>query len=98
FSDKNAGNSKTVTIDSLVLSGLDKDNYSITSGQTSTANISKKALSLSNIVASNKVYDGNTTASTSASLVGVVSGDNIDKTITSSFSDKNAGNSKTVTI
>ncbi|WP_071625044.1 beta strand repeat-containing protein, partial [Poseidonibacter lekithochrous] len=98
FSDKNAGNSKTVTINSLVLSGLDKDNYAISSGQTATANISKKALSLSNIVASKKVYDGNTTASTSGTLVGVVSGDNIDKNITSTFSDKNAGNSKTVTI
>ena len=34
-------------------------NYSISPGQTTTAHISKKSLTVSSINASNKIYDGN---------------------------------------
>ena len=54
-------------------------NYSISAGQTTTANITAKSLTVSGITASNKTYDGNTNATTdvtSASYSGLVSGDN----------------------
>ena len=39
-------------------------NYSISTGQTTTANVTAKALTVSGITASNKVYDSTTTATT----------------------------------
>src|SRR5204863_431034 len=68
------GTGKTVTVSGLSISGADASNYSLTQPST-TANITPKALTVTGITASNKVYDGNTTATlnvASAALVGVV--------------------------
>ena len=100
FSDKNIGTGKTVTLTSTY-SGADVSNYSVT-GQTSTsASISQKALTVSGITATDKVYDGATTATVStsgASYAGLVGGDNINVSASGSFGDKNAGTDKTVTL
>ena len=66
FNNKNVGTGKTVTVDSITLSdgsngGL-ASNYTISAGQTTTANVTGKALTVSGITASNKTYDGNTNA------------------------------------
>ena len=66
FNDKNVGTDKTVTVNSITLAdgtngGL-AANYSISPGQTTTANVTAKALTVSGITASNKTYDANTTA------------------------------------
>ena len=82
FSDKNVGTGKTVTVNSITLSngsngGL-ASNYSISSGQTTTANITAKAVTVSGITASNKTYDATTSATvdvSSASFSGIVSGE-----------------------
>ncbi len=66
--------------------------------QTTQANITKKALSLSSISASNKIYDGNKIAKVSARLEGLISGDDVSKSISSTFNDKNVGESKIITI
>ncbi|TCV92330.1 filamentous hemagglutinin family protein [Luteibacter rhizovicinus] len=50
------------------------------------------------IVAGNKVYDGNTSASTSGSLNGVLGGDDLSLATSGRFGDKNAGNGKTVNV
>ena len=68
FNNKNVGTGKTVTVNSITLAdgtngGL-AANYSISPGQTTTANVTAKALTVSGITASNKTYDGNTTAAT----------------------------------
>ncbi|MFZ5882703.1 MAG: beta strand repeat-containing protein, partial [Chloroflexota bacterium] len=103
FSDKNIGAGKTVTVSGLTLSGADAPNYSLTQ-PTTTADITAKTLTVSGITAANKVYDGNATATlntSSASLVGVVSGDSVTLNTASAagtFSDKNAGAGKTVTV
>ncbi len=76
-------------------------NYSISAGQTTTANITPKSLTVSGITASNKMYDGNTVATLSSSEVtysGIVSGDSFAGSFSGSFSDKNIGTGKTVTI
>ena len=76
-------------------------NYSISAGQTTTANITAKSLTVSGITASNKTYDGNGVATLDASSVaysGLVGGDTFNGTYTGAFSDKNVGTGKTVTI
>ena len=76
-------------------------NYSISAGQTTTANITAKSLTVSGITASNKTYDGNGVATLDASSVaysGLVRSDTFNGTYTGAFSDKNVGSGKTVTI
>ena len=84
------------------MGGDDLSNYTVTAQGTTTANISKKALTVSGITASNKTYDGNTSATVSkenASLTGLVSGDSVSVTAaTGTFSDKTAANGKTVNL
>ena len=96
---------KTVTVNSITLAdgsngGL-AANYSISAGQTTTANITAKSLTVSGITASNKTYDGSTNVTLDPSSVaysGLVSGDTFNGTYTGAFSDKNVGTGKTVTI
>ena len=105
FNNKNVGTGKTVTVNSITLAdgtngGL-AANYSISPGQTTTANVTAKALTVSGITASNKTYDGNTTATLNTGGVtytGLIGGDVFNGTYTGAFSDKNVGTGKTVTI
>jgi hypothetical protein len=100
FNDKNAGNNKTVILTN-VLGGADLGNYLVTDQGTTTANITAKAITLSGITASNKIYDGTTVATVStagATFTGVIGGDNLTVSSTGTFSNKNVGNNKTVTL
>ena len=101
FADKTAGNGKTVNL-SETMGGDDLSNYTVTAQGTTTANIAKKALTVSGITASNKTYDGNTSATVSkanASLTGLVSGDSVSVTAaTGTFANKTAANGKTVNL
>ncbi len=100
FDNKNVGAGKTVTLASGY-AGTDKDNYSITDQATTTANITAKAMTISGITASNKVYDGTTTAATdvsSAAYTGLVNGDDVSVSATGTFDNKNVGTGKTVTL
>ena len=102
FNNKNVGTGKTVTVNSITLadgSGL-AANYSISAGQTTTANITPKALTVSGITASNRTYDGSTNVTLTGTAVysGLVSGDTFNGTYTGAFSDKNVGVGKTVSI
>jgi len=104
FSDKNAGAGKTVTISGLTLGGADVGNYALASdAATTTADIAKATISdITGITANNKTYNGNTTAvlnTAGAGFTGIVAGDTLTvATATGTFSDKNAGAGKTVTI
>jgi hypothetical protein len=103
FSDKNAGIDKTVNISGLGLSGADADNYTLAETSTTTADIAQASISaITGITASDKAYDGTTTATLdtdSASFTGLVTGDDLTLTSESgAFSDKNAGINKTVNI
>ncbi|MDO8041045.1 YDG domain-containing protein [Janthinobacterium sp. SUN137] len=104
FVDKNAANGKTVNISGITLGGTDAGNYNLTSSTaSSSANISKATINgVTGIVAENKVYDGNATASLNtagAAFAGMVAGDSLSVSGASgSFADKNAGNGKTVSI
>ena len=101
FDNKNVGTGKTVTVNSITLSngtngGL-AANYSISTGQTTTANITAKALTAT-ASASNKVYDGLTTATTTLTFSGLVGSETLGQTVASTFSDKNVATGKTVTV
>lgn len=103
FDNANAGENKTVTITGITLTGEDADKYSPaeTGQQTSTkASIRKKAVTAV-VTVSDKDYDGNTSATVSASVNAsdICAGDSITITgIAGSFNDENVGDDKTVTL
>jgi len=72
-------------------------------GTTAMNNVSltAKTLTISGLTAANKTYDGSTAATFStagASYIGLVSGDSVTVSATGTFSDKNVGSGKTVTL
>jgi gliding motility-associated-like protein len=103
FTNKNIGVNKTVMTSGFTLTGADASKYSLTQPTTS-ANVTPAGLTISGVTASNKVYDATTAAvlnTGSAALVGIIPGDfvTLDKTnAAGTFSNKNVGTSKTVTI
>ena len=65
------------------------DNYTLTTNpKTLTATAS----------ASNKVYDGTTTATTTLTFSGLIGSETLGQTVGSTFADKNVGTGKTVTV
>ena len=65
--------------------------------QSTTAAIIKKALTAS-ASASNKTYNGNTTASTTLSFSGLAGTETLGQSVSSTFNNKNVGTGKTVTV
>src|SRR6056300_738699 len=75
--------------------------YTVSTSGTGTLTVNQKGLTISGITASNKTYNGNTTATTdvtSAVYTGLVAGDLVSVAATGTFSDKNIGTGKTVTL
>ena len=98
FSDKNVGTGKTVNITGISLSGADSANYTVTATSTTTADITKKALSITAATTANKVYDGATTSTTTAgTLSGFVGSETLTTTVVGTFDTKDVGTTKTVT-
>ncbi|MBR4619912.1 MAG: hypothetical protein IKO46_02905, partial [Salinivirgaceae bacterium] len=97
FADKNVGTGKAVSFN-YTKSGADAANYAFANetGET-TANITPKNLTVSNITANGKVYDGNVTTEGSYSYdADIVDGDDITVNYTAAFEDKNVGTTKRV--
>ena len=103
FADQNIGEDKTVTVTGLALTGTAAGNYSITA-PTTTANITKKELTVTGVTAANKTYDDTATATanvTAATLTGVETGDTVvlnTSLATATFADAFIGAGKTVTL
>ena len=93
FEDKNAGENKTVNISSIVLGGTDVGNYTLSSDTaTTTANISKKALTISGTTASDKTYDGTTDVTENiGTLTGFVGSETVSASAVGTFGSANAG-------
>ncbi len=105
FADKTIGTAKTVTITGLTLAGSLAGNYSLSSSTaTASANITAKALTVTGIIASNRVYNATTNAdinTSAAVLTGVIAGDTATLDLTSgvgSFATAAVANNKIVTI
>ena len=98
FSDKNAGNGKTVTVSGIKIGSRDGGNYTINTTATTTANITPKDITVT-AKGSNKVYDGTVNDTVMLAVTRVIRGDVISFTDTSAtFADKNAGAAKVVTV
>ncbi|WP_426057607.1 beta strand repeat-containing protein [Janthinobacterium sp. PSPC2-1] len=98
FSDKNAALGKTVVISGLGLAGADAGNYVLTSSLASTtATITPATLTVS-ASGVNKVYDASTTAAVSLRDNRIANDQLSIASNGASFSDKNAGVGKTVTV
>lgn len=96
FDTFNVGTNKTVTITGGVLSGVASGNYTI-APLTSTASITKKPLTIANAIANDKAYDGNTTASITGVLEGVIAPDVVNLNLTGTYNDAAIGTNKPVT-
>ncbi|MCR4800585.1 MAG: bacterial Ig-like domain-containing protein [Bacteroidales bacterium] len=98
FDDKNAGENKTVSL-TFELTGEDIANYALASSTaTATANITAKAIAISDITVKDKVYDGETTATLTFELDGILENDEVEVSYTANFADKNVGEDKAVTF
>ncbi|MAJ13803.1 MAG: hypothetical protein CMN44_02375, partial [SAR116 cluster bacterium] len=64
---------------------------------STTANVTAKALTAT-ASASNKVYNGNNTATTTLTFSGLIGSETLGQTVGSTFNNKNVGTSKTVTV
>jgi formylglycine-generating enzyme required for sulfatase activity len=102
FNNKNVGTGKAVTFSGYSLDGVDAENYSLSAQPASvTANITAKSVTITGLSASNKVYDGTTTATVSgtATINGKISTDTVTVSAgTAAFANASVGNNKTVTF
>ena len=101
FDNKNAGENKNVTVTGYTLSGSDAGNYVVVQPVGLTATIDKANLVISGITVAGKTYDGNVSAALSGTAsITPRSGDvlTLGGTGLATFSDKNAGSNKPVTI
>uniref|UniRef100_A0A6C0KL96 YDG domain-containing protein n=1 Tax=viral metagenome TaxID=1070528 RepID=A0A6C0KL96_9ZZZZ len=98
FADKNVGPGKSVTVTGYTIIGQQYGNYSLVQPTGVTANITQKPLTITGVTASNKEYNGNTTAtfSNTGTLSGLVNSETLTHTVIGTFDSANAG-SRTVT-
>ena len=104
FQDKNVGTGKPVNVTGLALSGSLSSNYTMPATAAAvTANITSAPLSVINLTANNRTYDGTATnivLSGTAALSGVISNDvvNLVGPPLASFPAKTVGTNLTVTV
>ncbi|NHQ60962.1 hypothetical protein G9409_10285, partial [Chlorobium sp. BLA1] len=101
FADKNVGTSKAVTVSGNTISGTDAGNYTLLQQSGLSADITKANLTVSGLLASNKVYDATTAATlTGTAKVTPLGSDvvSLGGSATGTFADKNVGTSKAVTV
>ncbi len=97
FGDKNARTNKVVTASSAALSGDDAGNYRLDPLATALADILRRDINAV-VTANDKTYDATTAATGSLALDGVLTGDDLSITGDLLFADKNAGQSKVVSV
>ena len=103
FADKNVGTNKPVTVTGLALGGVGATNYSLVTPTNVTASITPAGLTVSGVTVQDKVYDGTTNATLSgtATLNGVVNGDDVSLVtgaVTAAFADPDTGTDLPVTV
>ncbi len=98
FGSKTVGTAKPITVTGFTLAGTKAGNYTVTQPTGLTANITTKALTVTGAVAQNKDYDGSTAATiTGATLVGVISSDEVTVSGGGTFAQPNVGTGISVT-
>jgi hypothetical protein len=103
FDTAAAGQNKTVSTTGAALSGADAGNYTLVQ-LTGNGSIAAKVLTVGGVTASDKTYDGTTTATVNASgasLIGAIAGDDVvlqTGGATGMFTTKDAGTNKFVSV
>ncbi|MBR9887056.1 MAG: filamentous hemagglutinin N-terminal domain-containing protein [Oceanospirillales bacterium] len=98
FDTKHVGSGKVVTLTSGY-GGTDIGNYIITDQASTTADVTAKAITISGITASGKIYDGNAVAATNVTgATGWIAGDVVTVAATGAFDTKHVGTGKKVTL
>ncbi|WP_457279479.1 beta strand repeat-containing protein [Polaromonas sp. P5_D5] len=100
FNNKNVGNGKAVTVTGYTLGGADASNYIVVQPTAVTANITPASVAVTGVGANSKVYDAGTAATLNGTAaVAALGGDVVSVSGGSgTFTDKNVGNSKVVTV
>lgn len=104
FPSATVGTARPITVSGYSLTGAAAGNYTLTQPTGLTASITQKPLTITGLVANDKVFDGTTTATLSGtpSLVGVLPADipnvTLSGTPTASFADPAVGLSKPVSV
>jgi hypothetical protein len=103
YSSANVGTYNNVTITYTLVNGTNgglATNYTLANG-TGSGSVTAKALTITGLSASSKVYDGTTSVSVTGTPVysGLASGENpsVTGTVTWAFPDASVGNNKTLT-
>jgi hypothetical protein len=96
FANANAGTGIAVT-STQTLGGTDAVKYTLTLPTGLTADITPKALTIASATAQNKPFDGNTTATITGTLSGVISPDSVTLNLSGTFASSAIGNNIAVT-
>ena len=102
FSQANVGNNLTVTPGTFSISGSEAANYALVQPSGLTANITPATLTISGVMANNKIYDATTADSlntTNGVLNGVLGSDSVSLSstgATAQFGQSNVGNNLAV--
>jgi hypothetical protein len=101
----NVGSKAITSLGTLALGGTAAGNYTLASASGSVnITVSALALTVTNLLALDNVYDGTTNATldaTNAGLAGVLNGDSVTLVVSNAvayFADKNVGTNKPVTV
>lgn len=73
-------------------------NYNVPDTMTATLTVTAKELTVENVTALNRVYDGTTAVEVTGSLAGVIGSDDVTLEIRGTAIDKNVGTNKTVAV
>ena len=98
FADKNVGNGKVVSINSLSLGGTDAANYRLASTSASTtASITKANLLVTGVAANDKIFDGTNSATVTGGRISPIGSDAVSLSAASAtFNDATIGTNKPV--
>ena len=98
FETKTIGSNKTIIVNGYSISGANISNYTLTQPSV-RANITAKTVTINGVIASDKTYDGTTSATISGGTVnGAITGDVVSVATSGTFAQVNAGNNINVTI
>lgn len=101
FSNPNVGVAKPIVVTGITLSGSAAGNYTLTQPSDLTANITAKTVTVTGVVAQNKVYDGTLGATVSGgTITGVIASDaaNVSVSTVGTFATANVGAGIAVTV
>ncbi|KQW93334.1 hypothetical protein ASC94_11860 [Massilia sp. Root418] len=97
YADKNAGAGKAVNVSGIAVGGADAANYTLASTTLATTGAITRRELTATATGGSKVYDGTVAAAVTLSD-NRVAGDSLALSGSGSYSDKNAGAGKTITV